>query len=218
MKKIVLLLLLLGSFTSIAQNNPQDELGAWYMYGGTHKLSSKWYVKSLAHFRFFNIGDDLQQVLLRAGVNYKTSNSTSILLGYAYLNTDTTFGLDGGEFNEHRIYEDFYFGHKVSKLTFAHRFRLEHRFFETNTQHWIRYQLALSYPLSKNWSTYLYDEVFLNFEGDTYAQNWLGAGFKYKLSKALKLQLGYQQISVNGGAKFNRIQLGIALTTNHQKK
>lgn len=218
MKKIVLLFIILFTIKSVAQSNPEKELGVWYMYNGSHQLSEKFSLKTMAHFRFFEIGDDMQQFIGRLGGNYKINKNLSATLGYAYLNTDATFNLDGGGINEHRIYEDLNVKHKVSKLGFAHRLRAEQRFFNSQTGHFVRYQLGLSYPLSKKWSTYLYDEIFFDFDGEAYNQNWLGGGFKYKLSKVVKLQLGYMNISTANMQSFNRIQLGVSINTNHFKK
>ncbi|TVZ55279.1 uncharacterized protein DUF2490 [Lutibacter sp. Hel_I_33_5] len=218
MKKLLLAsFILLFTAQNFAQSNAEKELGVWYMFGGSHKLSEKLTIKSLAHFRFFEFGDDMQQLLLRAGLNYKLSDHFSVLAGYAFLNTDATYDLDGGKANEHRIYEDLYASHKISKLSFAHRIRLEHRFFKTNTNNWIRYQLGLSHPIDDKWSAYVYDEVFFNFSGQAYTMNWLGAGFKYKISKSTKLQLGYMNISTVN-ANFNRLQVGVSFSTNHIKK
>lgn len=218
MKKIFLILIFLCSLKSIAQKNSQNELGAWYMYNGSHQVLDKFSLKTMAHFRFFEIGDDMQQFIGRLGGNYKINNNLSATLGYAYLNTDSSFSLDGGNVNEHRIYEDFNIKHKANKLGFAHRFRAEQRFFNATTAHFIRYQIGLSYPLSHNWSTYLYNEIFFDFDDEAYNQNWLGAGFQYKISKATKLKIGYQKIGVNNGGSFDRLLLGIAINTDHRKK
>ncbi|CAL2082139.1 DUF2490 domain-containing protein [Tenacibaculum sp. 190524A05c] len=219
MKRRLLALLALFVFCQInAQQNPEKELGIWYMYNGSHKISDKFSIKSMAHFRFFEIGEDMQQYILRFGLNYKIDNTLSATLGYAFLDTDTTFGLDGGTFGDHRIYEDLLANHKISKLSFAHRLRAEHRFFNSQTGHLLRYQLGLSYPIAEKWSTYIYDEVFFDFDGgDAYNQNWFGLGFKYQLSKVAKLQLGYMSININN-QNLDRIQLGIAISTDHRKK
>ena len=218
MKKIAFLFIILFTLKNVAQSNPEKELGAWYMYNGSHQLSEKFSLKTMAHFRFFEIGDDMQQFIGRLGGNYKINKNLSATIGYAFLNTDTTFNLDGGDFNEHRIYEDFNVKHKISKLGFAHRFRAEQRFFNSQTGHFIRYQLGLSYPLSSKWSTYIYDEIFFDFDGEAYNQNWLGFGVKYKLSNAVKLQVGYMNISNDVSQSFDRIQLGVAINTSHFKK
>ena len=219
MKKIIFAILFVGITTSnFAQKNAESQLGSWYMYNGSHTISEKFSIKTMAHFRFFDLGDDMQQFIGRLGGNYKFNKSVNVTLGYAYLNTDTTFDLDGGNFNEHRVYEDLNVKHKLSNLSFAHRLRAEQRFFNSITVHFIRYQLSLSYPISDTWSTYTYDEIFFDFDGENYNQNWLGGGFSYKASKSTKLKFGYQQISINDGPTFDRILVGIVLYTDHRKK
>ncbi|WGH76809.1 DUF2490 domain-containing protein [Tenacibaculum tangerinum] len=221
MKKLTLLTIILFSLNNFAQQSiapdPTKELGAWYMYKGSHQISDKFSLKSMVQFRFFEIGDDMQQFIVRLGGNYKFSKTISAAVGYVFLNTDRTFNVDAGDFNEHRIYEDLNVKHKIATVSFTHRLRGEQRFFESTTGNFLRYQIALSQPINEKWSAYLYDETFLDFEGESYNQNWLGAGFKYKVSTTLKLQAGYQLINVNEIGNFNRILLGVAISTNHRK-
>lgn len=218
MKKVIILFTILISAKTIAQSNPEKELGVWYAYGGSHKISEKIALKTQAQFRFFDIAGDMQQLMLRFGGNYKVNNTFSTYLGYAYFNTDATFEADGGREGEHRLVEDLNINYKHSKIGISHRFRFEQRFFENNTSHWFRYNIGLNHPVTKKISAYLYNEVFLNFKGDTFSQNWFGIGVKHELSNSIKLQLGYHNISLNGGANFNRIITGITLSTNHTKK
>lgn len=217
MKKLFLAFTLLFSITAIAQikltKDPEKSIGAWYMYNGSHKISDKFSAKTMAHFRFFDMGDDMQQFIGRLGLNYKINKTLNVTLGYAYLDTDRTFGLDKGNFSDHRIYEDLNVKYKIKKFGFAHRFRAEQRFFEGTTGHFIRYQLGISYPISSEWSTFIYNEVFFDFDGEAYNQNWLGGGFKYKLNDAVKLKFGYQNISVNNGPTVDRILIGVELLT-----
>lgn len=216
MKNLMLLTIFITSLNNFSQNT-DDKLGAWYMYGGSHKASEKWTAKSLIHFRFFETTKDLQQLLIRFGANYSFNKTFSATLGYAYLNTDGTYANDGGESNEHRIYQDFNINHKLTSLKFAHRFRLEQRFLAADNRHWIRYQIGLSHPISLKWSTYFFNEVFLNFQDKTFAQNWIGGGFTYKASNLLKLKIGYLNIFQNS-KNFDRLLLGIVINTNHLKK
>jgi len=187
------------------------------MYNGSHRVSEKFSIKSMAHFRFFEIGTDMQQFIARFGANYKINKTLGATVGYAYLNTDTSFGVDGNTFGDHRIYEDLLANHSISKLKFAHRLRAEQRFFRSQTGHFIRYQLGLSHPISEKWSTYVYDEIFFDFEGEAYNQNWFGFGVRHQISKVVRLQLGYMSINVNN-QNLDRIQLGIAISTDHRKK
>lgn len=218
MKKIILFSFFL--FTSsyiMAQSNGENELGVWYMYAGNFKVAEKYTIKSTIHSRMFNVGDDLQQLLVRHGLNYKINNTLSATLGHAYLLTDTTFDESGGGFHEHRIYEDFNIKHQISDLGFAHRLMLEHRFLPSTTRHWLRYQLSLSHPISEKWATYLFDEIFFNFDGESFAQNWLGLGLKYKLSDKVLLNAGYQKITMNT-SNFDRLRFGVALNFDFRKK
>ena len=217
MKKASFALALLLSVYTVAQSNPENETGFWYAYGGSHKVSEKFTIKTQAQFRFFDMASDLQQLMLRTGINYKFNSTFSGYFGYAYFNTDATFEATGGTASEHRIVEDLNINHKHANFGIAHRIRLEHRFFRADTRHWIRYQLGVNHPISERLSAYMYDEVFLNFKGNTYSQNWFGIGVKHKLSKKVSLQLGYHAISLNGGANFNRIIAGISINTNHLK-
>lgn len=218
MRKTLLLLIILFSLKNFAQKNPENQIGTWYMYNGSHILSDKISLKSMAHFRFFDFGNDMQQFIGRIGLNYKLNKNVSTTLGFAYVNTDATYGVDKGNVNEERLYQDLNIKHSVTKLGIAHRFRAEQRFFNETIGHFIRYQIGLNYPISNTWSTYAYNETFFDFEGDIYNQNWLGAGITYKASKEIKLKFGYQNISVNNGPKFDRILLGLILTTDHRKK
>lgn len=167
MRKLFLLIISLFSLNSFSQiqPDPTKELGVWYMYNGSHQISDKFELKSMAHFRFFEVGDDMQQFIGRLGANYKFNKNISATLGYAFLNTDRTYDINGGDFNEHRIYEDLNVNHKIASLNIAHRFRGEQRFFESTTSNFFRYQLALSHSIDEKWSTYLYNETFLDFEG-----------------------------------------------------
>ena len=89
----------------------------------------------------------------------------------------------------------------MNKLKLRHRFRFEHRFIKANTinneSHWFRYDLNANYPISKNWSIYAFNEIFLNMDkSKRFVQNWTGFGFLHQLNKNLKLNLGYLNIKL----------------------
>lgn len=218
MKNILLAFALLLSTLIYGQKNPEKELGVWYAYGGSHKVSEKINLKTQAHFRFFDIASDMQQLMLRFGANYKINEKFSAYLGYGFFNTDATFDADGGDANEHRLVEDLNINYKHSKFSFSHRFRLEQRFFSAETRHWIRYNLGISHPVTEKLTAYVYGEYFYSLTNKINSQNWLGIGGKYAVTKNVKLQLGYHNISTNNGANFNRIIAGFSINTNHFKK
>ena len=223
-KKIIpFFILVLFYNISIAQNTPESKLGTWYMYNGSHKVSDKFALKTMAHFRYFEVASEFQQEIYRLGVNYSFNKKTNITLGFSYATADVAYDTPSNNLYEYRFYEDLNVKSIWGKFTGNHRFRFEHRFIHKNitqdvTQTWLRYNLNVGYPLSKKWSTYVFNELFLNLDrGKRFAQNWTGAGFLYKLNNNLKFKLGYFHIKTpNSG--FNRLQIGVILNTNHLKK
>jgi hypothetical protein len=222
MKKLLLLLCFsLFSLNNSAQNSAKDKLGSWYMYNGSHKLSEKFALKTMAHYRYFELANEFQQSIYRLGINYKLNSKINFTAGISYADTDTEYQSPSDLLTEFRLYEDINVTYKLTNLKLKHRFRFEHRFMKKNnletTESWLRYDINASYPISKNWNIYAFNEVFFNFKGDLIAQNWTGAGFLYKLNQAVTFKTGYfyQKLPTIG---FNRLQLGVVLNTNHTKK
>lgn len=207
--------------TTFSQNN-SDKLGNWFMYNGSHKLSDKWAIKTMAHFRYYEIASNFQQEIYRLGVNHSFHKNLNFTLGYSYVTTDIEFGDPDPTVFENRIYEDINYTNRINKLKLRHRFRFEHRFITSQSiksdSHWFRYDLNLSYPISKNWSVYVFNEIFFNMDRKKrFVQNWTGFGFLHQLNQSLKLNLGYQQIKLTNNVQ-KRLLLGIVLNTDHQKK
>ena len=219
MKKIIITLCVcIFTLNAYTQTNPENKLGTWYMYNGSHKLSDKFAVKSMAHFRYYEIASEFQQEIYRLGLNYTFNSKTNVTLGYSFVSSDTDYKAPSSNINENRIYEDLNIKGNLSKLNLRHRIRLEHRFLENLTSHWFRYDLNVNYPISNHWSVYAFNEIFLNIDkSKRFVQNWTGAGFLHKLNNNLKLKLGYFYHKLpNKG--FHRVQIGVILNTNHTKK
>ena len=224
MKKTSLILCLsLFCLKVQAQNSAKNNLGTWYMLNGSHKISDKIALKTMAHFRYFEIANAFQQEIYRLGVNYAFNPKINVTLGLSYATEDLVYDVPSINLYEYRFYEDLNVKSKWGKFNTNHRFRLEHRFIHKNstqdvTQSWIRYNLNVAYPLSKKWSAYAFNELFLNLDrGKRYAQNWTGAGFLHNLNSNLKLKVGYFHIKLPTNT-IKRLQLGVILKTNHTKK
>ena len=222
MKKIILLCCLSFLFTKAqAQNSPENKLGTWFMYNGSHTISAHYTLKTMAHYRYFETTSEFQQSIYRVGLNYQLTKKLSFTLGLSAVETDTQYKSPSEFLTEYRIYEDLLLNTNLTKLKLRHRFRLEHRFLELqgikSTVNWLRYDLNASYPISKVLTVYAFNEIFINFEGDLVPQNWTGGGLVYKLNSNLKLKVGYfyQKLKTTG---FNRLQLGIILNTDFRKK
>lgn len=224
MQKISILLFLSIFCLKIqAQNSPENKLGTWYMYNGSHQISEKYSLKTMAHFRYYEVTSQFQQEIYRLGLNYTFNPKTNLTLGLSYSTADTEYNVSSRNLYEYRFYEDLNLKSVWGKFTAKHRIRLEQRFIHKNItinqfQNWMRYNLNVSYPLSEKWSAYVFNELFLNINRDKrFVQNWTGAGFLYKLNKNIKLKAGYFQIKLPN-ATLKRLQLGIVLNTNFIKK
>jgi long-subunit fatty acid transport protein len=198
-------------------------LGAWYTYNGSHKISEKFALKTMAHFRYFELANAFQQEIYRLGINYSFTPNTNITLGVSYASEDIDYDTSSINLYESRFYEDLNLKSNWNAFTTKHRFRFEQRFIHKDLtanqfQNWLRYDLNISYPLSNLWSAYLFNEIFLNLNSaKRFVQNWTGAGFLYKWNRNLKLKMGYFQIK-SPTTLLNRIQLGLILNTNFIKK
>ncbi|WP_242015665.1 DUF2490 domain-containing protein [Robertkochia marina] len=207
----------------MAQNTGENELGAWYMYFGTNKLSEQWSLHTEAQFRYYQTTGNFNQMLLRTGVNYHIAENAMATLGYAYIDTDTEFEEFTGEkkANEHRVFQQFILKNNVGKFAFEHRYRLEQRFlqhYETqDTQHRARYRLQVTYPLPGQWFLNVYDEIFINLQEPLFGQNRLYGALGYKLNSELSFQAGYLKNHFTG-SNYDRLQLAIFYNPDLSKR
>jgi len=198
MKKLIIIAIL--SCLPLAGYAQDSNLGNWLIYIGNKKLDQKWNLHHEVQYRNYDAIGDLEQLLLRTGLGYTFEESkANLLLGYGYILSENYLG-DSDEkvsTNEHRIFQQFITKQQISKLTLQHRYRFEQRFVEVDFKMRIRYFLGINIPLQnkedgKN-ALYLsaYNEIFLNTETSIFDRNRVYGGLGYKLSSAVKLELGY---------------------------
>ncbi|WP_459210995.1 DUF2490 domain-containing protein [Aquimarina rhabdastrellae] len=227
-KNLFLALIAIALFIPINGNAQVDEdkLGAWYMYffNTTFKESS-WGVQGDVQYRNWNLGGDLEQLLLRAGLTYKPkSANVKFTLGYGHITTGA-FGTDEYDTTtESRIYQEALMPVRVGKrFYFTHRFRFEQRFVEDQdfrTRY--RYNLFLNIPLNsaefnpKTFYIALYNELFINGQRDIgddreveiFDRNRLYGAVGYMIKKGLKVQLGVMNQTTDNLNK-NQLQLSL---------
>lgn len=182
--------------------------GAWYMYFFNHQFKeSALGIQGDIQYRNWNLGGDLEQLLLRSGLTYTPKNSKVLLtLGYANITTGE-FG-DGNDTSaESRIYQEALIPQKLGKRIYlTHRFRYEQRFVESQdfrTRY--RYNLFLNLPFNKTaldkGAIYaaLYNELFINGQKDIgdgrevafFDRNRTYLGLGYVLKTGMRFQLGW---------------------------
>lgn len=231
MKKAVLLFLAIVAFLKVdfakAQIN-EDKMGAWYMYFyDTTFKESQWGLQGDIQHRNWDLGGDLEQLLIRSGLTFKPKNSTiKFTLGYGNI-TSGAFGSSSATSSESRIYQEALFPVNFGKRIYTnHRFRYEQRFVDNQdfrTRY--RYNLFLNIALNKaemdKNTLYLafYNELFINGQQDIgndntvefFDRNRFYTALGYIIRKGLKVQLGVMSQKTNSWSK-KQLQLSL-----HQK-
>jgi hypothetical protein len=207
---------------NIKGQNPEENLGNWFMYFGTHKLSEKYSLHYETQLRNYELVSNFNQLLPRVGLNYHIDKNTSLTAGYAFIPTQNVFDQGWGEemVTENRIWEQFILKNVVNRVKIRHRYRLEQRWVklgeETTYKNRARYMLSVKLPISKNEDSplfiSLYDEIFLNISDNPFDQNRLFAALGYQFNKQMNFQVGYLRHR-SGNLKLNRLQLAVFLNT-----
>ncbi len=213
-KKMMVLLVFLGAFFANAQQPGENKWGAWYMYFGTNKVSERFSIHTEAQVRFYETTNNFNQLLLRTGLNYHINPNAIATAGYAFIDTDHTFGdfVFETNSNEHRIFEQFILKNQVWEFYFEHRYRLEQRFLDfgngTSTEHRARYRLQVTLPLTDTFYLNFYDELFINLQDDLFGQNRLYAALGINITENSSVQLGYLRNQF-ANAVYNRLQVAV---------
>ncbi|MGB0851225.1 MAG: DUF2490 domain-containing protein [Bacteroidia bacterium] len=226
MKKILsLTLLALGMlFTKVSKAQiQQDQLGAWYMYFyNTTFDDGPWGVQGDVQFRNWDMGSDLEQLLIRSGLTYKPKNvNAKLTLGYGNI-TSGSYGSSNATTSESRIYQEALFPVQFgNRLYTNHRFRYEQRFVENQdfrTRY--RYNLFLNIPITnpsmaeKTLYLALYNELFINGQRDIgtsnnveiFDRNRFYSALGYIIKDGYKVQLGVMNQTTDNWAK-NQLQV-----------
>lgn len=220
----ILLLFLLAPQKGNSQIN-QDQVGAWYMYFfNTTFKESPWGFQGDIQYRNWNLGGDLEQLLLRGGLTYTPKNANvKFTLGYGNVTTGA-FGADKSTTTESRVYQEALFPVNFGKRFFTnHRFRYEQRFvqnqdFRTRYRYNFFLNIALNKPDMEAKTIYLalYNEIFINGQrnigdGNTveiFDRTRFYVATGYVIKKGFKVQLGIMNQTTNNWGK-SQLQLSL---------
>lgn len=222
--KSIIVLLFLVAQVGNAQIN-ENRYGAWYMYFYSAQIKEgPWGIQGDAQHRNFNLGGDLEQLLLRSGLTYSPKNmELKLTAGYANITTGT-YGESNETVLEHRIYQEALYPHKFgSRFYTNHRFRYEQRFVENQDfRSRYRYNLFLTIPINKSTiekgTVYftLYNEIFINAQRNIgngvsvqyFDRNRFYTALGYVVKEGIKVQLGSMKQSTNSIEK-SQLQLSL---------
>ena len=233
MKKttFILILSLLFTNTNFSQSNsilPDDYLGNWLMYFGTHHLNDKYSIHYETQLRNYELTNNFFQLLPRVGLNYKIDDNSMVTAGYAFIPTQTDFdeGWGNNMVTENRVWEQFILRNSIGSIKIRHRYRLEQRWVKngnnTSYKNRARYMLSLKIPLSKkeDFPLFLsvYDEIFINISDEPFNQNRLYTALGYQFNTNANVQLGYLKHHNTAAGiiqNLNRLQLAVFLNTGN---
>ena len=199
----------------------QQDTGNWLMYFGTNKISEKLSIHSEAQYRNYTISPtNIEQLLLRTGLNYHFKPNASTTIGYAHIgNHDYKSDRKSPETEEHRIWQQLLTTNNIGRVKFEHRYRLEERFIEKDFKMRFRYRLMLFFPLNRpkveTGTMYLgvYDEIFVNDKRDFFDRNRLYGGIGYQYADNLHFQVGILRQETQTESK-TFLQFGMIFNTD----
>jgi hypothetical protein len=209
--------LVLGSLLGFSQ----QETGNWLMYFGTNKISEKFSIHSEAQYRNHTISPtNIEQLLLRTGLNYHFKPNASATFGYAHIGNHVyESDRKSPETEEHRIWQQFLSTNNLGRVKFEHRYRLEQRFIEADFKIRFRYRLMLFVPLNRpkietgTMCLGIYDEIFLNDKTAFFDRNRLYGGLGYQYTNNIHFQLGVLRQEVQTTSK-TFLQFGLIFNTD----
>lgn len=208
MRLFAVLLVLIGLSPRALAQVDENQAGAWYMYFFNAPFAnSQWGLQGDLQYRNWNMGGDLEQLLLRGGLTYRPM-SVDLMLTQGYANiTSGAFGDSSSTSNEHRAYQEALVPQKLGLRTYLrHRFRFEQRWVDDQDfRTRFRYALFIDVPLNREdlqkGAVYLsfYNEIFINGqrnigdgrEVEIFDRNRTYAALGYSVSDSLRLQGGY---------------------------
>lgn len=227
MKLKVSFFVILFIFTNSAKAQvDQDKPGAWYMYFFSEDFKeSQFGIQGDVQYRNWNLGGDLEQLLLRGGITYRLKDkSAKFTLGYAHI-TSGVFGDSNATSSENRIYQEALIPQKIldERIHLTHRFRYEQRFvFNQDFRTRYRYNLFVNVPLNSKEmkaNTYyiaIYNELFINGEREIgngrkvefFDRNRTYLGVGYIINGKTKVQVGWMKQTTNAVDK-GQLQLSL---------
>ncbi|WAC41102.1 DUF2490 domain-containing protein [Pedobacter sp. SL55] len=222
--KIVLSAFLIFTTTSLFAQTINQNTG-WFLFLNSTKFNDKWGMHFDLQLRSEDKWDGLRNLLVRPGVTYYINKNSNATLGYlftqTYLPNDILVGAASlkNTLTEHRIWQQYIYSHQPWKgAALSHRFRLEQRFIERQTDDLfsqrLRYFFRLIQPLQKQEGAFtkgvfaaLQNELFFNIQnkekvnGSLFDQNRAYLAVGYRVSKGFDVEAGYLNQSINGASR-----------------
>jgi len=238
----IIILVLTFTVPSSAQRETVDQSAQWFAVSSLFKVSKHYSILAEGQFRFVS-GMQPMQFQARTAFDVHVSKQFTFMpIGYVY-SWNPIYGEQPATYsnNEHRIFQQVQYTHKIGRLNFGHRARLEQRFIQVHSVNngevvnegytlylnRVRYRFQLQIPINNKeivpgtFYASMYDELFMDFGSNVVYtdpdQNRIFLGAGYKINKDGAIQAGYfeqQLIKLSGTKQENNIGFQITLLYN----
>ncbi|MDC9722162.1 MAG: DUF2490 domain-containing protein [Urechidicola sp.] len=225
LNKLVINSIFLLFLAPLITYSQDDKVGNWLMYFGTNRISDDFSIHTEIQYRNHTLTpNNVEQLLLRTGLNYHFSEKATVTAGYAYIPSYVYESEQTSpEVEEHRIWQQFILTNKIGRVKFEHRYRVEQRWVNQDYKNRLRYRLMLFVPLNKPviekgaFFLGVYDEIFINTKESFFDRNRLYGALGYQINKDINIQTGmlHQQLS-NSGKWY--LQFAVFINTDFRKK
>jgi len=224
------LLIIFLILSSVSRTKSQARFMGWGATFINYTFNDKFGLYFDGQYRSANQLRQMNQLLLRPGINLYLSPSFTATAGYAIIPQQREAGRVTGYLPEHRIWEQLVFTHKVTHhhkpvASVSHRLRLEQRSIplyhaEGNSlvkdgdrtagrvRYFTRGVVSLSGRSDKGVFAALQNEIFFHTgDGGSFDQNRAYVAAGYRLSPQFDLEMGYmnQYLSASGNSTNNHI-------------
>jgi len=226
---------------TLAQSSSKEKVSQaieWFSWANNVKVHKNLTILAEGQFRFAGQFEPMQ-FQFRTAADVHINKSLSIApLGYVYT-WNPTYGKQPNKYvnNEHRIFQQVSYKHKIGRVAFTHRARMEERFIQVHsTQNGevvnegydlylnrVRYRLMVNVPLVKSEKLFasFYNETFIEFGKKVKYhdpdQNRLFIGAGYQVNKKFTVTTGFlyhMLVKLNGVQQENNFGFQANVTYN----
>lgn len=165
---LLLAVFLLPCHTSRVCAQSIDDGGLWFAALGNGDLPSstftghrlKWWFD--AHYRLLDDAGGFNQSIVRPGIGIDLGNKSALWAGYGWIRTSP---IQGQDFDEHRIWQQWTWAPECRGIKYLHRSRFEQRLVETGDDTGLRWRQLFRIqgrPNCRGYSPVVWNEVFFN--------------------------------------------------------
>ncbi|TXE11873.1 DUF2490 domain-containing protein [Seonamhaeicola algicola] len=226
MKKISTIIFVFICCNVLAQSPIEDKMGSWFTYGASYRISDKISISNVVQSWHYEVADNFNFLFTSLTLNYHVSPKITTSVAYGWMDIDSGFNKQGPHTFENRTYEQLGYKHKIGKLPFDHRLRLEQRFLnkpapKDNVFHnRMRYRLGSKIKLNNTFFIRLNNEFIWTIQtekNDAFTENRAYGALGINVFKSANIQVGYLNRKIKG-LDLHRLQLGFFYKLDLRKK